>query len=70
MLCDKNITLRLEEMVYHIEVVPALLNSVECCYIKKSQVRMIRVAAMRIICWMCNHTILDKIRNVVIIDKV
>ena len=48
---------------------PALLYGAECWPVKKSHVQRMRVAEMRMICWMCGHTRLDKIRNEVIRGK-
>jgi len=51
-------------------VLPALLYGAECWPIKKSQVQRLMVAEMRMIRWMCGYTRLDRIRNVVIGERV
>jgi len=56
-LCDKRIPLKLKGRVYRTVVRPTLLQ------------RM-KVVEMRMLCWICDHTRLDKIRNEVIRDKI
>jgi len=65
-LCDRRIPLKLKGRVYRMVVRPALLYGAECWPIKKSHNQRMRVAEMRMICWICGHTRLDKIRNKVI----
>jgi len=69
-LCDRRILLRLKGRVYCIVVRPVLLYGVECWPIKKSQVQRMKVAEMRMICWICGHTRFHKIRNEVIRGKI
>jgi len=69
-LCDRRILLRLKGKVYRMVVRPALLYGAECWPIKKSHLQRMRVAEMRMICWVCGHTRLDKIRNEVIRGKI
>ena len=52
-------------MVVH----PTLLYGAECWSIK-TQVQRLMVAEMRVIRWMCGYTRLDRIRNVVIRERV
>ena len=49
---------------------PALLYGAECWPIKKTQVQRLMVAEMRMIRWMCGYTKMDRIRNVVIKERV
>ncbi|XP_070039302.1 uncharacterized protein [Nicotiana tomentosiformis] len=42
----------------------------ECWLVKIAHVQKMKVAEMRMLRWMCGHTMLDKIRNEVIRDKV
>ena len=49
---------------------PTLLYGVECWPIKKTQVQRLMVAEMRMIRWMCGYTRVDRIRNVVIRERV
>jgi len=61
---------RLKGIVYWLIVRPALLYGAECWPIKKTQVQRLMVAEVRMIRWMCGHTRLDKIKNVVIRERV
>jgi len=69
-LCDKKIPLRLKGRVHRMVVRPTLLYGVECWPIKKTQVQRLMVAEMRMIRWMCGYTRLNRIRNVVISERV
>jgi len=69
-LCNRRIPIKLKGRVYHIVVRPALLYRAECWPIKRSHVQRMRVAEMRMICWICGHTRLDKIRNESIRGKI
>ena len=51
-------------------VQPTLLYRAECWPIKKSQVQRLMVAEMRMIRLMCDYTRLDRVRNVVIRERV
>jgi hypothetical protein len=68
-LCDKNISCRLKGNFYKIVVRPAILYGTEFWAIKKSHVRRVEVAEMRMLRWMCGHTRRDKISNDVIRSK-
>ena len=56
--------------MYRAIVRPALLHGTECWLIKKTQLQRVMVAEMGMIRWMCGHTILDRIRNVMIRDNI
>ena len=47
-----------------------MLYGGECWPIKKAQVKQLLVAKIRMLRWMCGHTLLDKIKNDVIRSKV
>jgi len=49
---------------------PALLYGAECWAIKKTQVQRLMVAEMRMIRWMCGYSRFNRIRNVVIGERV
>ena len=49
---------------------PALLYREDCWLIKKTQVQRLMIPEMRMIRWMCGYTRLDRIRNVVIRERV
>lgn len=70
MLCDKKIPLRLKGKVYHTVVRLVLLYGAECWPVKKPQVERVMIVEMRMMRWMCGHMTLDRVRNVVIIDRV
>jgi len=63
------ISLRLKGRVYRIVVRPTLLYGAECWPIKKSHLKRMMVAEMRIIRWICGHTRLYMISNEVIRGK-
>jgi len=69
-LCDKKIPFRLKERVYRMVVQLALLYRAECWLIKKIQFQRLMVVEMRMIGWMFGYTKLDRIRNVVIRERV
>jgi len=62
-LCNKKIPLRLKGRVYRMVIRPTLVYGAECWPVKSSHIQRMRVTEMRMICWMCGHTRLDKIRN-------
>ncbi|XP_070029897.1 uncharacterized protein [Nicotiana sylvestris] len=69
-LCDKNVPLKLKGKFYKVVVRPTMLYGAECWPVKKSHVQQMKVAEMRMLRWMCEHTRLDRIMNEVIRDKV
>jgi len=69
-LCDKRMPFILKGKIYRMVVLPALLFGTECWPIKKTQGQRLMVVEMRIIRWMCGYTRLDRIRNVVIRERV
>ena len=69
-LCDKETPSRLKGRVYRMVVRLVLLYEVECWSIKKTQVQRLMVAEMRMIWWMCGYTRLDRIKNVMIRERV
>jgi len=69
-LCDKKIPVRLKERVYRMVVRPTLLYGAECWPIKKNQIQRLMVPEMRMIRWMCRYTRLDRVRNVMIRERV
>jgi len=69
-LCDKKIHVRLKGRVYHMVIRPTVFYGVECWPIKKTQVQILMVLEIRMIRWMCGYTRLDKIRIVVLREKV
>ncbi|KAJ0888605.1 putative reverse transcriptase domain-containing protein [Helianthus annuus] len=62
-LCDRRFPTKLKGKFYRVAVRPAMLYGTDCWAIKKTQVRKMEVAEMRMLRWMCGHTRLDRIRN-------
>jgi len=48
----------------------ALLYGVKCWPIKKTKIQILKVAEIRMIRWMCGYIRLDKLKNMVIREKV
>ena len=69
-MCDKRIPLKLKGRVYRIVVRPTLLYVIECWPTKRSYLQRMKAVEMRMICWICGHIRLDKIRNEVITGKI
>ncbi|XP_070055689.1 uncharacterized protein [Nicotiana tomentosiformis] len=62
-LCDKNVPPRLKGKFYKVVVRPAIFYGDECWTVKKSHVKKMSVAEMRMLRWMRGHTRKDKIRK-------
>jgi len=60
----------LKGRVYRMMIRPTLLYGAKCWPIKKTQVQRLMVAEMRMIRWMFGFTRLNRIRNVVIRERV
>ncbi|KAF3663434.1 Photosystem II CP47 reaction center protein [Capsicum annuum] len=69
-LCDKKVPLKLKGKFYGVAVRPAMLYGAECWLVKNSHIQRLKVAEMRILCWMCGLTREDKVRNEIIREKV
>ncbi|XP_059284794.1 uncharacterized protein LOC132038087 [Lycium ferocissimum] len=69
-LCDKNVPPILKEKFSKAVVRQAILYGTECLRIKKARIEMKVGPGMRMLRWMCGHTMRDRIRNEVIRDKV
>ena len=67
---DKKIPLKLKGRVCRMLIRPILLYGAKCWSIKRSHIRRMMAAEMRMIRWICGHTRLDKIRNKVIRGKI
>ncbi|VFQ74839.1 unnamed protein product [Cuscuta campestris] len=66
MLCDPKISPRMKGKFYRSVVRPAMLYGAECWAVKKTHVRRLHAAEMRMLRWMCGKTRLDRISNEVI----
>ncbi|XP_057538152.1 uncharacterized protein LOC130815681 [Amaranthus tricolor] len=63
MLCDKKFPSRLKGKFYRVAIRPTLLYETECWPVKKVFKQRIEVTEMRMLRWMCGHTITNRIRN-------
>ncbi|VFQ79217.1 unnamed protein product [Cuscuta campestris] len=69
-LCDPNISPRMKGKFYRSVVSPTMLYGAECWAVKKTHVRRLHAAEMRMLRWMCGKTRLDRISNEVIRHQV
>ncbi|KAF3635814.1 putative pre-mRNA-processing factor 6-like [Capsicum annuum] len=69
-LCDKKVPLKLKGKFYRRAVRPAMFYGSECWPVKHSHIQKLKVAEMRMLCWMCGLTRGDRVRNEVIREKV
>ncbi|KAF3625587.1 putative vacuolar protein sorting-associated protein 54-like isoform X3 [Capsicum annuum] len=69
-LCDKKVSPKLKGKFYRVVVRPTLLYGAECWPVKNSHIKKLKVAEMRMLCWMCGLTRGDRVRNETIRDKV
>ncbi|VFQ76447.1 unnamed protein product [Cuscuta campestris] len=65
-LCDPKILPMMKGKFYRSVVRPAMLYGAECWAVKKTHVRRLHAAEMRMLRWMCGKTRLDRISNKVI----
>ncbi|XP_070003743.1 uncharacterized protein [Nicotiana sylvestris] len=69
-LCDKKVPQILKVKFNRVVVRSVMLYGAECWPVKNSHIQKMKVAKMRMLRWMCEHTKMDKIRNEVIREKV
>ncbi|KAK4350932.1 hypothetical protein RND71_030245 [Anisodus tanguticus] len=69
-LCDKKVPPKLKGKFYRVVVRPTMLYKAECWSVKTSHIQKMKVVEMRMLRWMCGHTMRDRIRNEDIRDKV
>ncbi|VFQ80913.1 unnamed protein product [Cuscuta campestris] len=65
-LCDPKVSPKMKGKFYRSVVRPAMLYGAECWAVKKTHVRRLHAAEMRMLRWMCGKTRLDRISNEVI----
>ncbi|VFQ71539.1 unnamed protein product [Cuscuta campestris] len=65
-LCDPKISSGMKGKFYRSVVRPAMINGAECWAVKKTHVRRLHAAEMRMLRWKCGKTRLDRISNKVI----
>ncbi|XP_070032991.1 uncharacterized protein [Nicotiana tomentosiformis] len=69
-LCDKRVPLILKGKFYRAVVRPTMMYGAECWPIKNPHIQKMKVAEMRMLRWMCGHTMMDKITNDDVEEKV
>ena len=62
-LCDKKFLNRLKGKTFRVAIRPSLLYGKECWFVKKVFEQRMDVTELRMLRWMCGHTMIDRIRN-------
>ena len=62
-LCDRKFPSKLKGKFYRAAIRPALLYGTECWPVKKIFEHKMKVTEMRMLRWMCGHTLMAQIRN-------
>ncbi|XP_019259944.1 PREDICTED: uncharacterized protein LOC109237981 [Nicotiana attenuata] len=62
-LCDKKVPLEFKGGFYRAVVRPTILYGAECWLVKIAHIQKMKVAEIRKLRWICDHTRLDKIQN-------
>jgi hypothetical protein len=68
-LCDKGVPQKLKGKFYRTTIRPAMLYGAECWPTKRQHIQQLSVVEMRMLRWICGHTILDQVRNDDICDQ-
>jgi hypothetical protein len=68
-LCDKGVPQKLKVKFHRTTIKPAMLYGVEYWPTKRWHVQQPSVAEMRMLCWSCGHTRIDRVRNNDIRDR-
>jgi hypothetical protein len=68
-LCDKKFPNKLKGKFYRTAIRPAMMYSTECWATKIQHIQKMSAAKIRMLCWICGHTRIDRIRNDHIRDK-
>ena len=69
MLCDRNFPNKLKGKFYRTAIRPALLYGTECWPVKKIFEHKMEFTEMHMLRWMCEHTLMDRIKNQEFRDK-
>ncbi|KAF3635097.1 hypothetical protein FXO37_26166 [Capsicum annuum] len=69
-LYDRKVPPKLRGKFYRVAVRPAMLYGAECWPVKNSHIQKLKVAEMRMLCWMCGLNRGDRVRNETIREKV
>jgi hypothetical protein len=56
-LCDKRVPQKLKGKFYRMTIRPAMLYGAECWPTKRRHIQQLSVTEMRMLCWICGHTI-------------
>jgi hypothetical protein len=68
-LCDKRVPLKLKEKFYRTTIRSTMLYDAEYWPTKRRHVQPLGEAEMRMLRWMCGHTMKDRVRNNDIRDR-
>ena len=68
-LYDKRVPQKLKGKFYRTMIRPAMLFGAECWPTKRRHIQQLSVAEMCMLCWICGHTRLDRVRNDDIRDR-
>ncbi|XP_057532968.1 uncharacterized protein LOC130810861 [Amaranthus tricolor] len=68
-LYDMKFQRKLKGQFYRAAIRPALLYETECWHVKKMFEHKMEVTEMRMLRWMCGHTLIDRIKNQELRDK-
>ena len=68
-LYDKKVPQKLKGEFYRTAIRPAMLYGAECWPTKRRHIQQLSVAEMCMLCWICGHTRLDRVRNDDIRDR-
>ena len=68
-LCDRKFSSKLKGKFYRAAIRPALLYGTKCWPVKKIFEHKMEVTELRMLRWMCGHTLMDRIGNQEIRDK-
>jgi hypothetical protein len=60
---------KLKGKFYRTTIRPAMLYGAECWPTKRRHIQQLSVVEIRILCWICGHTRLDRVRNDDIRDR-
>jgi hypothetical protein len=60
---------KLKGKFYRTSIRPVMLYGVECRPTKRRHIQQLSVAEIRMLCWICGHTRLDRVRNDDIHDR-
>jgi hypothetical protein len=62
-LCNKRVPQKFKGKFYRTTIRSAMLYGVECWPTKRRHIQQLSVAEMRMLCWICGHTRLDRVGN-------